>query len=775
MPKNPTYDPYRAESERSKYASRKYETDEESSFERYKVREQGITASVRELSTLARETLGEERADWRAAVSGVSKLEASRQAGDIKSYRDTLLEILKLDIEGQPIDDRAIELAVQYVDRGGGSYENRSKAIWGEFLKATPVANAKTAATLRELQRITGMDPHDAVGPQDKDGVFENLVHLEKVAAEQDAAASRLATFRRQAEGAVKAIDGNPEIETREEFDRLMAPFDILSDSAAMGTIKQFVQDKADEPLVYEGETAIAAQYLKDNIARLSGESPSLAAIDKSAERLYLAKLVAMPAFQWWAKAHGYEIGTSDGTVAGYDPGPQDVKAAQFAIAQGTRTSDQHDLRSPLGGEQKVYGRILVKPKDAVAAADGKYYKQGNRYLSMEEVSALGGDASATYTWVNNAGVSEVLAPDTLSAMRTDAAAAGMPFDEFMAEVGVTRTAAPLDPAALTAKGIQVLDVPEPEMLNGELVGPTFGPDPIGSFRVVTKDGERLVTAEELEEPPRVTSGGGPKQTVARFFEVAYDRTAANKEEKGRDKSDRVPGTYRNTGAEALAAVVVPLKEGNQTKEEKNVITDAEAELLQRAVATAANTGQEAEPGLSAKEMLEASIAVAEGTPEAYKQRRALVIENERKAKEAQRAVEVEGAAGQKAHQRRQALAEKEAADLQNDLQPTTPVPVPLRQGVVPASLVAPPLPEKERYPKTIKRGAASGAKAWVPQSTEEASEQGTKEQTRPDKPEAARTQPITPTAQDVAPEAGDPGSPVRIPRRRTQREELLR
>lgn len=287
-------------------------------------------------------------------------------------------------------------------------------------------------------------------------------------------------------------------------------------------------------------------------------------AADSSAEtyRESMARIVATPKFQAWAKDNGFTVGNAevseDGTVLSYVPGHDDEKAMMF-ISWQVRHPDplirDHNTREWVKVERTVPGtdhEVMVNP-----LANGKYaYVEDDegkkQYLDQTQMNAYAEakGASRYYTAVaENQGISVVLLRDALTGMvysdngqggwteapEAAAYATGWTPAAVANPDGSYRLMEEADFPTSSIKNVVMLDdedikkmpnwpppdvndvvkyadkptaTPTTETVYGKRIR-MHATDPLGSVRVLTDTGEVLIPPEEIVNKEVTVKGTG--------------------------------------------------------------------------------------------------------------------------------------------------------------------------------------------------------------------------------------------------------------------------
>lgn len=615
--------------------------------------------------------------EWQAAVKAVQTVQGAMHSGDYASARSSLVALAKIKTYEAPVDQdtmyRVQEAVAQNPSTAGRTLGDPevSQAAWLHFLRMFPNAttNEATLGTMRAMEARYGKF-NPAYVAQDS-GLAATWADVQEKATRQADALMMVRGYAEAAETAISGLptDATPEqvrgalasIESRYSPGQLTPAMQALEDMVKRGPKTQYMTPEERE--LYEGN--------KKAMASMQGriEDPVKAATGADTRRDRIAAIVATPEFQFWAERNGFDVGTvapadKDATYSAgvvtpsgvYMPGPDDVRALVFAQQQMQRgkgaESQPHNpfLHRALNGERRTFGVVRVEqPKsqrpaewaDSVRLADGSYAwaqdSTGERIPLSEPVLFMRDDETG-----------EVFA-QSLSAFQASEAGKGITLQDLYErdykKDGVylynpaTSAAVPEELAALVHREekapLAEYDTPALEV-RGQFLAPHVG-DPIGSLRVLTETGERLVQPDEMVDEPTVTSGGGPRQTLGRFLELVRGRAAHNRAERGDEVYD---------AADRAAERVVPDQYSKQ-EQERLTLQNEEQERQRRALE------REAESFRITPER----VRQMANDPEAYAQRKA---EEEASAARLTEAVKADEEARKRAEAR---LAEQRRVD----------------------------------------------------------------------------------------------------------------
>jgi len=509
---------------------------------------------------------------WRAAASAVARLEAAKHSGESRAMIEASVELAKIRTVDNPVDREIIarlEQEARTKNPGMKPHDEHFRQyMWQRFSEefASPESNPRTLGTFRVMQ-----DKYPWSGATlitEENGVaWENYQRIVKMAEIQAGEAERMKEVHEQAGNLADYLRQHPNAEPT-ELQQYMDNLPYLGDSAAMADVAKFASAQAD--VVPELKGAAKTEYDRNEAVKRMLEKNIIGESAES-ERDRMARLINKPGFQWWAEQNGFDIGSVRAAVEGedhgpgvvtpvgvYAPGPDDKEAIKLFMGQ-TNRRDNQDMpwqHRKYKGEAPVFGQVTVKYGAAPAAdkIDGAYYfsegPDGTRtYLQPAAMAAKKKEAAQAYARaaLKEAGEANPT-EEQVQAMAAQVDMAGQE-DEFLKDVGVQKSS----------------DAPSPQqsqVLTGKFRAARAG-DKRGSLRILTADGVVVVPPDQMVGKPRVTGGGGDPQTLARFFEVVAGRTAANKEEKIRDRLETEPDAGApKEGAENAARALVKERSG---------------------------------------------------------------------------------------------------------------------------------------------------------------------------------------------------------------------
>lgn len=605
--------------------------------------------------------------EWQAAVKAVQTVQAAKHSGDYASARSALTAMAKIKTYEAPVDQdtmyRVQEAVTQNPATAGRTLGDPevSQAAWLHFLRMFPNAttNEATLGTMRAMEERYGTFNPAYVASDS--GLAATWADVQEKSRRQSDAIMMVRGYAEAAEGAISGLPtGATPTQVRGALASIESKYSPERLSPAMQTLERMVMRgpkteymTPEERELYEGNKKAMASMQ----ARI--EDPAKAASGADTRRDRIAAIVATPAFQFWAERNGFDVGTvapadenatySAGVVTPsgvYMPGPDDVRALVFAQQQRQRGAESQPhtpfLHRALNGERRTFGVVRVEqPKSqrpaewaaSVRLADGSYAwaedSTGERVALSEPVLFMRDDETG-----------EVFA-QSLSAFQATEAGKGVTVQD-LSERDYKKDGVYLyDPAnsAAVPEGLEALvhrevkaplaeyDTPAQEV-RGQFLAPHVG-DPIGSLRVLTETGERLVQPDEMVDEPTVTSGGGPRQTLGRFLELVRGRTAHNRAERGDevyDAADRaaervVPDQYSEQERERLA-----LQNQEQERKDRAMQRGAESagttpeRVRQRANDPEAYAQREVEEERSARRITEALAADEDASARAASQ-----------------------------------------------------------------------------------------------------------------------------------------------------------
>ena len=544
----------------------------------------------RELVTTAAEQQGQ---NWRTSADAVAGVEQALRTGEGAEAMRQVGKFVALPFDQMPVDRDLINniqerVRLKYPDTREGDAQIQ-REMWQQFAEevTAPATDPSLLGTYQEMERLYG--PAPVVGAEDTTA-FQNMPEIQAQVKLQRGGVERARDVAQQFYDAQGWLREHPTA-TATEVDQYIASVwqATPATSLAFQDLEKYARTKADAPVELTGDQKVLYNELdatRKELEKLLRETATTATGETDRDKT--ARIVASARYQWWAKANGFDVGTVVPIDAGtkhthmegietpvglYREGPDDAKALKLAQEQlGRKTSRlpwQH-RRTP---GTPSYGKVTVKypgTPDPAYNVDGSYYympgeKGGHEYLTKtEREDLLQQEWKAAVVKAHMAGNPTLSIED---ANKLPVAPMEDADRQAMADqLGVKQTA---EPQMLPNAG---------QVLTGKILAPD-AKDPVGSVHILTSQGEQTFTPDQMLGPVEVTSGGGPRQNLAHFLDVARGRVAANTEEQRRDNPPKPV-------AENLAARVVPERYGEGDKaavaERKQEASDAEQMERQR-------------------------------------------------------------------------------------------------------------------------------------------------------------------------------------------------
>jgi len=513
--------------------------------------------SNREIVGTARE---QQSANWRAAVGAVGKWEAARRTGEGKAMIDALVDLTAMELADSPVDRemlRRVEEQVRLAQPGvSPSAESFKRAMWQVYSEQNPApeADPRTLGTFRAMQdKYPWSDSYIT----DKDKVaWANYQRIVKQADIQAGEVERMEKVREQARSMADYLARNPDAQPT-EVQQYMKNLPLLGDSAAMQGIAAYAKKQANaDPVLSKEERE---QYEQNDALRKTLERKVIDDANTESERDRMARIIAKPKFQWWAKMNGFDVGTVSPKEEGknygpdvltpvgeYTSGPDDMEAIKYAMGQRKRRGDQDMFwqHRRLPGTP-TFGQVTVKYG---TVPDAAYKGEGGTYKFIEE------NGQRTY-----------LKPDEVEARQAALEQQAKKWvEEMKAEPTPENVARMLD--GFAGKIQETTDAPPKDttqVIRGQFMAPRAG-DPEGSVRL--KGYPDPFMPDQIVGEPEVTSGGTERQTLARFASELAKRSAANREERQRETAPR-------PRADELAATLVPELDGKGDKNRREDVS----------------------------------------------------------------------------------------------------------------------------------------------------------------------------------------------------------
>jgi hypothetical protein len=510
-----------------------------------------VTRSKRELLSTAMEQSGQ---DWRAAATAMSRWESAKRTGQVAAMIEATTDILKMPFEQMPVDNDLIQtITTKVTDRNPGMSQDNPefrRQVWQEFALSVS-SPATTPNTWGTYHALLNAYPLDDAFFQDMDPVA--LANMRKI-QEHVQIQSEGVELARDLRDQVLQFQRDVQGKTPGQIQTMLANYPVLGDDAAMQAVEKFALSQSRTHSKLEGSTQeefdrliALSNKIEERLFAVQGGAANVKPAESERDRI--ARIVAQPKFQWWAARNGLKVGTVDpngkGGGAGvvtpvgvYKEGPDDEEALRFASEQSQRRPDQ-DLpwqHQRYQGEAASFGRVMVKGEevpDTSKAVEGLYYAK------------KGADGSTAY--LDAPGVAAALEEGRKAVVRQRAVATWRernpgktPTEKDLEDIyRVSEYVSSKFPAdyprdeLLKAVGVEVSETPpktfKPQEVTGKVLAPRVQ-DPMGSVRMLTAEGTKLYLPEQIIEDVKVTSGGGPRQTVSRFGEIARGRRAANKQ-----------------------------------------------------------------------------------------------------------------------------------------------------------------------------------------------------------------------------------------------------
>ena len=550
-------------------------TSTEVTVQKYKTI-QGINKELATLIKVMEEQRGKQKLE---AIKAVGKWETARHSGESKAMIEALVDIIALPIGKYPINTQQI-VRLQDQARQAATEKDRGRMMWQAFVRETiNLDDPQLAGTYDALNDIATFDESFLLG---EPGLLERYKKLDAQVKIQKDTLTRAQGLRQAAIGLQADLEAKPNAE--------LADRERMIKSAGLGESNAF---QAIQAMVTAADGYTPSPEISTLVEELKTEKKALQGGEEGSEiapltdRQWRAKILAKSGVQEHAHSNGFDVGhvEADGR---YVDGPDDDEYFDFIDMQRSQGYKEDEVwqKRKFQGERDTYGTVTLKgeavpapPPDPNAVAGKLYFLPGDTEpMTKEEV----------------------------------------------AEGKLTA----LTPEQLTANGIEVKDAPAyvppaappSTTVSGKRLGLRYG-DPEGSVRMLTAEGVKSFTKDQMEGGFTATSGGGQPQGLGTFIERVQGRQAENTERKRADDGGTATQAQRQPApAEDLARKVVPTYESEADKQKK-VDADLVAEQARRAKEQAAKDITDAMPGVpatdeEATQRREMGEARAEGRPE---------------------------------------------------------------------------------------------------------------------------------------------------------------